>query len=59
MGNFIFDQQTAPLYRQGISVNLDFNFAMDENLKKWSELAAKCSKFKDDCLVEAKLQKLT
>ena len=59
MGNFIFDQQTAPLYRQGIGVNLDFNFAMDENLKKWSELALKCTAFKDGCLAEAKLQKLT
>ena len=59
MGNFIFDQQSAPLYRQGIAVNLDFNFAMDANLQKWSALSPTCLKFKDACLTEAKKQNLT
>jgi Bacterial capsule synthesis protein PGA_cap len=59
MGNFIFDQQTAPLYRQGLAVNLNFNFEMDENMSGWSKLAPTCLKFKDDCLKQAKMQNLT
>ncbi len=59
MGNFIFDQQSAPLYRQGLAVNLNFNFEMDSNMASWSKLAPSCLKFKDDCLSQAKLQNLT
>ena len=59
MGNFIFDQQSAPLYRQGMAINLNFNFLMDSNLQKWVDLAPSCIKFKDNCLDQAKTLNLT
>jgi hypothetical protein len=58
-GNFIFDQQASPSVRQGIAVNLAFDFPNTPNLQQWLKFSQTCVKFKDDCLAQAKAQNLT
>jgi poly-gamma-glutamate synthesis protein (capsule biosynthesis protein) len=60
MGNFIFDQQDQPdvVRSAGIRVVMQTKDTNSELLDKWLALGATCEDYQDDCLAQAKQQKL-
>ena len=60
MGNFMFDQQDTPevVRSAGVRVVLKTSGSDSAMLKKWLTLGDTCGKYKDDCLNQAKQQKL-
>jgi poly-gamma-glutamate synthesis protein (capsule biosynthesis protein) len=61
MGNFIFDQQSSVEVTRGAAIKLLIKSknADPDLLAKWLDISRTCQKFHDDCLSQAKAQKLT
>lgn len=61
MGNFMFDQQDTPevVRSAGIHMYMKTTGKNEALMDKWLGLGKRCVKYKDDCLNQAKSQKLT
>lgn len=57
-GNFVFDQLDTETNR-GASIEVNIKVNYDNNVAKWLALGESCKAHYDDCLAQAKEQKLT
>jgi len=58
MGNFMFDQQFNQEVTRSAAIEVDL-MVDGEDLDRWLELGEKCESYQDDCLEQAREQKLT